>query len=812
MRLASEWRQGLHLFRVRPFFAAVIVITLGLGIAAATTVLSIAGAVLARPLPFTDPASLVMMWESQKDSAANFYLTSWPNFLDWKERTHSFSGMAISKLWEPLLTTAGEPTRLKGAAVSGDFFAVLGVRPMLGRPLLPQDEGAAAPVVVLSHRIWQTRFGGDREILGKTLRLDDKLYTVVGILPPNVVLSEPIVFQTIDALRAQTASEQNSKRGNRYFRVVARLRRGVGLDRAAMEMRGVGRQLAVEYPDANTGRSVEVRPVSELMFGDVRPALLILLGAVALVLLVMCTNLTNMLLVRATTRRKELALQASLGASPARLARQMLLEGLPLLILGVALAVVLTFWLWSTFAGLIPPEVAQLLSVRLDTPVILIGLLLSLLTFLIIETAPIAEVLRTDIASTLKEGGGSLGESPATKRLRNTLVIGQVAFSFMLLVGAGLMLKSLLRLSAVELGFRPEHVLTASVELPASYESTPAVQAFYRQVLQRVGSLRGVGAVALINNLPFKGGNMTTTIKPAQAGNTPEADRKADLRGISLGYLSAMGITMIKGRTFLAGEDREDSAVLILNAAAAEQLWPHEEAIGKRVILGWGEPIPREVVGVAADVRHESLEAPPRPEIYLPYIQVPYWSVTLVVRTLGDPVWRARDVKTAIRGVDRNIVIGSMAPMSALVSSTIARPRLYGVVLLSFAVVSLFLAVLGVYGVIAFAVSQRLGEFAIRMALGAQKWSIVRMVMTRGLALTIAGAALGFLGALTLSKLLASVLFEVGARDPWVFCAVLLFVISSAVLGSYVAARRAAEVNVAEGLRRGTEAAGAQSR
>jgi putative ABC transport system permease protein len=779
----------------RPGLALLIVVSLGLGIGAMSTVGGIVHAVLLRALPFAAPERLAMVGEADASRPEMWTSSSYPDYLDWASQAHGFERMAISRPWGPVLRQPGASVRMSGAEVSADFFRVLGVKPALGRLLGPADfRPGAEPAVVLSHALWRQRFGGDAGLLGRTIPLDGAACTVVGILPEAIALDEPVVIGKVDLLKPLIVPPGSpfAGRGFRTMRVLARLRRGVGETQAATELRQIGRRLAAAHPETNRDVRVRVEPLREVALAGSRPILLALLGAAALLLLIATANAANVRLVELGARRQELAVRIALGAGRATLFRQLLAGSLPLVGGAFLLGLTLTLWAWDTFVALLPASLVRLTGLTLDGRVLIVTALVSLLALALIDLLPFLEITRLPLSAMLAESSLRTGESGSGRRSRHALVAAEIALSLALLIGAGLLVRSLVRLSRVDLGFRPERVLALDLDLGSpAYAEPERARSFLATLVRELEGRPGIRSAGVITSLPFKeGGNMSTGVRlrPETSLSWP-----IDLNGVSSGVFSTLGIPLLRGRDFTALETMGDQhPVVILNATAARRLWPGEEPLGKRVILDWMNPVPRQVVGVVGDLREVGPDTPPHPEAFLPYPQIFFGSAHLVVHTVGDPRGMAREVRRQVRALESGLPLGDAVTMEQLAADRLANPATDARILAAFAVTGLILAVIGVYGVTSFAVSQKRQELGVRIALGAEHRDVVRTVLAQGAPWVVLGLLLGLGGGVLLSRLLASTLFEISALDPWTFAVTPLLLLAVALWASYVPARRAA--------------------
>jgi predicted permease len=800
MSLLHDLLQALRGHARKPGFAALMVLTLALGISAAATFASLAYALLVRPLPYRDAGRLAMVWEEQK--AEGVEVTSYPTFEDWRARAHTFETLAAARAWRPTLRTPDGPVRLQGAEVSLDFFPTLGVVPALGRLLQPEDfRPDAAPVVVLGHRLWRQRFGADPSVVGRAVALLGTPRTIVGVLRADTPLSEPIVSQDAELAIPLRTSPNLLLRGQRLFRVTGRLRPGVSVEQASTEMRRLSLALGREHPETNGDWTASAGSLRELAIGTSRSVVLILLGAALLVLLVACTNIANLLLVRASGRRRELAVRFALGAARGRVLRLLMLEGLPLALAGWILGLVLTSWGWTTATAVLPATTARLTGVTFGGPLLAASALIAGMSAVLVHLAPMLLSTRLPLVEMLTEDTVGTGATRALRRSQGVIVGAEVALTIVLMIGAGLLLHSLLRLSHVDLGFRPEHVLTVELNLPPSkYQEPQQAQALFGS-LERALAARGwVRSMGLVSNLPLKRGYMRTQVAVVPGR---WLDWMIDFRGVSPRYFATMGIVLRRGRDFTAADGAQGRQVAIVNTAAAERLWPGQDPVGKVLRLNWSEGSRPEVVGLVGNVHHEGIDRPPLPEVYLPYQEVPFWSMNLVLRSALDLRSAGVEMRRLLRGLDPDLLVVSVAPLRDIVADSAAKPRTYGWILGAFAVLGLVLTAIGVFSVTAFVVSTRRREVGVRIALGAQRPDLLRMLLWEGLRPVGLGLLLGLVGAYLLSRLMAGLLFEVQPWDPWVFAVIPLVVVLVSLWALYVPLDRATRVDPVRAIREG---------
>ncbi|MCI0490618.1 MAG: ABC transporter permease [Blastocatellia bacterium] len=798
--LWKDLRFSIRMLLKKPGFASVAALTLAMGIGANTAIFSVVNGVLLRPLPYKDPDRLAMLWETTGRSRE--VNVSHLNFIDWREQSRSFEYMAAyTGRWGGPATVIGgtEPERAYVSGVYRDFFSALGVTAAVGRTFLAEEHRPGAnPVVVVSYGFWQRRLGGDRNLADKKLTVYGTSFDVVGVLPQGFSFPDGT-----DLWAPSELFEDTSARSAHNYEVIARLKPGVTFAEAQAEMATIGRQLEQQYPDTNEGTSVAVVSLHEQLVGDARPALLVLLAAVGFVLLIACANVANLLLARALGRQKEMAIRLALGAGRSRIIRQLLTESLMLSLVGGALGLLLAFWLVGILIALGPGDIPRIDEIGIDGRALAYTLGLCLLTSLLFGLVPALRASRPDLHDSLKAGGRSSGAGAGRQGLRHLLVVAEITLTVVLLIGAGLLTKSFWNLLQVDAGFDPEQVLIMRMSLPSSeYREGHQTAGFYREALFLISSLPGVEAAGAINNLPLAGVNLNGQV---EIEGKPDERGSAGYRIVSPGYFSAMSIPLIKGR-MLAEQDNENAPpVALINRSMADRSWAGEDPIGKRFRTG-GMDSKRDIwvsiIGVVGDVKHRGVDAEARPEYYLPYLQRPGRAreMTVAVRTSGDPSAMVSAVRGQVQAVDKNLPV-SFEEMQQVFSGSIADRRYNMLLLGAFAGAALLLSMMGIYGVMSYAVSERTQEIGIRQALGAGRIDILRLIMGRGIVLAVAGVIAGLGAALAVTRLMAGLLFGVSATDPMIFVAVSALLILVALLACYVPARRATRVDPMVALR-----------
>ncbi len=795
--LLRDLRYGIRMLVKSPGFTAVAVIALALGIGANSAIFSTVNAMLLRPLPYKDPDRLVEVWEHRPLQNRDRTVVSPAEFIHWREQAQSFEQITAVNFVLHNLTGDGEPEQIQSVQVSASFFPMLGVKPIAGRTFLEEeDQPDHNRVAVIGYGLWQRRFGGDPDIVNRQITLDGNKFTVVGIMPsgfqfPQLVeMWEPVAF---------TAAARDN-RGNHFIEVFARIKPGVSIEQAQAEMTGIAKLLEQAHPDSGTGHQVRLVGLHEQIVGDSRTALLVLFAAVIFVLLIACANVANLLLARSSSRQKEMAIRTALGASRWRIARQLLVESLLLASIGGALGLLLAWWGVDLLVALSPEGTPRLDEIKLDASVFGFTLIISLVTGVLFGLTPALQSSRPDLNEALKEGSRGSTEGARRNRLRSVLVITEVALTLVLMVGAGLMLKSFYRLSQVNPGYDPTNLLTMEITLPSAKYAKPIQSvAFYEELLHRVESLPEVQAAAAVHVLPLSGSNSSSTVTiegqpPAPPGERPNANRRI----ITPGYFRAMGMSVLGGRAFTANDTEQATRVAIVNETMARRFWPGQDALGKRFKFGAPDKNNNpwmEIVAVVADIKHTRLDEEVRPETYLPNTQSPIRGMTLVARTTNAPLDMVSVLRGQVLTVDQDQPVGSVASMEQLVSRSLAPLRFSMMLLGVFAALALTLAAVGIYGVISYSVAQRTHEIGIRMALGAQTSDVLKQVVGKGMTLVLIGVALGVGAAVGLTQLISTLLYSVSPTDATTFVVISIALAGVALAACFVPARRATRVD-----------------
>ena len=821
MFLETLWQDvcyGARMLSRKRGFSAIAVLTLALGIGANTAIFSVVNAVLLEPLPFDEPDALVALGQNNSQDRARLSQFSFRNFADVRDRSQSFERLAAYYNTSFTLTGEREAVRLRGTVVTADLFSLLRVSPALGRSFLPGEDaaggGRAGRPAILSWECWRQLFGGEPNIVGRAVDLNDARFTIVGVMPSGFTFpiqpqaTEVWVTAALDNERPVNPGAIMVARGYLGWRVIARLKPGVTREQAQSEADAIAAGLAREFPDINKDMGIGVRPLLESLVGSLRPTLLLLLGAVAFVLLIACVNVANLLLERAIGRQREIRVRLAIGAGRWRITRQLLTESVLLAGLGGVAGALLAVWGTDLIVALSPEGISRIAETRVDARVLAFTAFISLATGVAFGLAPALIVSGTNLAESLSDGARGASASRQTNRTRGLLVIVEVALALVLLVGAGLLIQSFVRLQRVALGFDPRHVLTFNVAMPADGRTGPQqIAGFYQQLTERLRALPGVINASVVFQLPLSGSGATTGLTIEGHPTHPSDRPNGIIHIVDPEYFRTMGIPILKGRAFTGRDDLNSASVLIINSTLARQHFPNEDPIGKRIAPGFSTvpmndaPQMREIVGVVADVKHQNLHGAPQPEFYFAQAQMPMSAMTVVIRAAGD----TRALQNAVRGVvqslDRNAPVYGVRTIEELVGRSVAAPRFNTLLLGLFAGVALILTAVGLYGVLSYSVAQNTRQIGIRVALGAQAGDVFKLIVAHGTSLTLAGIAIGLGAAYGLTSLMSSLLYGVGATDPWTFVGVAALLMFVAFVACYVPARRATRIDPVVALR-----------
>jgi len=808
--LIQDLRYGARTLMKSPGFTFVAVLTLTLGIGANTAIFSVVNGVLLRPLPYYEPERLVMVWAEQPIQQAQLGVTDYPvtnaDFVDWRNQNQAFEHMAAMFGHRGNLMGGGEPESVAALYASASLFPLLNARFAVGRAVLPEEDRAGADrVVVLSHGLWLQRYGADPKIIGQKITLDNKAYTVIGVTAPDFQFPHrgelPAKFKIATKVDlylplAFTPAEMNDRLDD-HLAVIARLKPGVSVEQASADISSIARRLAEQYPQTNTGRGARLTPLHQQAVGKARTALLVLLGAVGFVLLIACANVANLLLARAAGRQKEMAIRAALGASRWRVVRQLLSESLLLAISGGAAGLLLAWRLVALLLSIAPDNLPRAQDIRLDTRVAGFTLVVSLLTGIVFGLLPALQASKINFGEALKEGGrGAAGL--LRRRLRGFLVVGEVALALALLIGAGLLIRSFARLTEVDPGFDPRRILMMNVwPQPPKYTNAQA-NAFHQRTLERVRALPGVEAAAMVHPAPLSGESRSASFGGEGRPSPTEEPFNAGLRIISPDFFKTFRVPLVNGRPFAESDDAKAPPVVAVSESLARIYFANENPVGKRIIISGGA---RAIVGVVGDIKYSALDEEAKAEIYFPMAQSTRRTMSLAVRASGDPVRIVAAVRGQVRAEDKEMPIFNLQAMERLMDKSVA-PRRFNMLLLGvFALAGLALAAVGLYGVISYTVTQRTREIGVRMALGARRADVLRLLVGEGMKLALIGALLGLGGALVLTRLLKTLLFGVSATDPLTFIVIAALLIVVALLACWIPARRAASMDPLVSLR-----------
>lgn len=779
----------------------IALLTLALGIAANTVVFSAVNSILLQPLPYKDPDNLVMLSEQNLTRGITMPRVAAANFVDWRDQNQIFDDMAVVRFKTFMFTGNGEPEWLSGGGISASLLPLLGVNPIYGRVFLAEEEEPSrSRVAIISYALWKRRFGSDPGLIGQSLMLDTQAHTIVGIMPEGFAF--PNKSELWVPLSNNTASP--SARRARFLLAIARLKQGVTIEQAQPQMDAIAQQLQQSYPGTNAGWGVKLTLLREETIGNIGRVLFLLLGSVGFVLLIACANVSNLLLARAATREGEFAIRVALGATKGSLIRHLMIESLLLAITGSVMGLLLSLWGISLFGALSPSDLPRRGEVKLDLWVLIFTLGMSLLTGVASGIAPALSAAKYEFSGLLTSAGRRLSKSIYSHRVLRVLIITEVALALVLLSGAGLTIKSVIRLQNVAPGFAPANVLTIRLSLPDSkYPDARQQTAFFEQIIERVSALPGVQECGAVTELPIGGSNGTFQVSRAEESRSASEDQpQAFYNAVSPDYFRAMGIPLIGGRPFAASDrDGFGPKVIIIDEAMAHRFWPNQDAIGRRLTIS-GKPESYEVVGVAGVVKYHNLESDDViPAMYVPYLQNQQSSMTLAIRSANDPKHLVETVRSEVKAIDKDQPFSKVSTMEQLLSDSLVKNRFYTALLSGFAFIALVLAAAGIFGILSFSVTQRTHEIGTRMALGARQIDILRLIVKQNLSLVSAGILLGLAGAFVLNRFLSSLLYQVTPNDAVTFISVTIVLIITTLLACYIPAHRATKIDPAIALR-----------
>jgi predicted permease len=806
-QFVQDLRYAIRTLLKKPSFCAIAVLTLALGIGANTAIFSVINAVVLKPLPYAQPESIVQIWEYDRRQGPEEGSVSPHNFADWRNQTTQFEQMAAYRYTNFTLTDGNQPESLRGSAASSSLLSVLGAKPALGRDFLPEEDTPGKNrVVILSDGFWHRRFAGNPEILDQTVQLNGESYTIIGVMPKGFEFPSEIDLWSplgLDLARIE--------RGNRFLFAVGRLKTGTTLSMAQTEMETVADNLAAQNPNFNTNSGIHLVSLHEqIVKKSVKTSLFVLLGAVGLVLLIACANVTNLLLVRATARRKEIAIRLSIGASRWHLVRQFLTEGILLSVIGGGLGLLIAWWGVDLILAVVPNTLPRVKEISVDSSVLTFTLLASLVAGTLSALVPAFYGTKLDLNHTLKESGQSVASSSLRQGVLGFLVSTEIAVALVVLIGAGLLLTSFLRLQQINPGFNPSNLLTVQLSLPnAKYRDAKERARFYQQSLERINSISTLESAAAVSDLPFSGSRSMSSFDIEGRPTQPSDDTiVADHRVVSPNYFKTLDIPLVEGRDLDNRDDQKSTGVVIVNQSWARTFFPNDNAMGKRIRIGddsevalYGNPIWREVVGIVGDIKHGDLTVQAKPEMYVPYLQQPIARMMFVARGKGDSTSLTAAIRNEIQRLDSNLPIYNIRLMDERLARSILPQRFNAILIGIFAVVALILAMMGIYGVMAYTVEQNTRDIGIRIALGAQNRDVMGMVIKQGLKLALVGIGVGLIAAYLLSRTITDLLYGISPTDAITFISVALLLIGVALVACSVPARRAMKVDPMIALR-----------
>src|SRR5256714_535201 len=798
--MLTDFRYAFRQLIKAPGFTLAAILPVALGIVACPAIFSVVNVVLLQPLDYSQPDRIVNIRETNLPQFPEFSVSP-PNYIDWEKQTKSYDYLAAYTGARINLTGDGEPQQLLGVKATGHYFDVFGIKPVVGRCLLPEEDAQGKNhVLVLSYAFWQRVFGGARDVAGRAVQLNGEPYTVVGVAPFGFGLTSKVDAWLPMAFKPDETA--NDARGGHYINVVGRLKPGVTAAQARAELEVIASQLAKQYPDSNKGWGIFMMPIRDYTVRDVKPVLYTLLGAVGCVLLIACANLANLLLARATARSREISIRAALGAGRGRLIRQLLTESVVLAVCGGIAGVLLARWGLDALLALAPTSLPRITEIHLDFGVLLFSLALSVVTGLLFGIAPALLAARADVNEALKQGTRGSTEGGARGRLRSALVVIEVTFALVLLGGAGLLARSFMQLANVDPGFIPENATLMRLSLPQKkYGENDQQTAFANALLERMKNLPGVQAVGITHSMPLVGDYVLGFNIEGRPHIDPADLPSTNYYSVTPDYFRAMGIRLIRGRVFTPQDEAKAPRVAIINETMAHQFFPNEDPIGKRINITNGPDTWREIVGIVADINQYGLDKATSAQSYEPFAQVPFSSLNVVIRTKGSPAALLGALRPAVYAVDKDQPVGIIRPLEEIMADSIARQRFAMTLLTVFSGVALVIAAVGIYGVMAYNVVQRTGEFGIRMALGAQQRDVLRLVLTQGGKLIGLGLVIGLLATLVASYAMRSILFNTSAYDPLTLMSITLLLAAVALVACFFPANRATKVNPIEALR-----------
>jgi len=803
IELVRDLRYAFRILLKHPSAAAIVVITLALGIGATTAIFSIVNAIVFRPLPYAAPNQLVGIWTKDLQQPASQYPAALPTIRDWQQQAQTMSGIAAYAFNRFHVTGAEGTDETRGVFTTTNFFDVLGVQPALGRSLQPADE--RDHVLLLSDELWQRRYHGDRNIIGRTINLNAESFTIIGVMPPSFRFPTPDIelWSSLALLHSiskpGSGSDWINSRSQHAYRVVGRLRDGVSMEQGQAEMSTIAERLAQTYPDSEAGLGVVIVPLREQVIGEYRRPLIVLLAAVGFILLIACANVANLMMTRMAARDREIAIRRALGAGHWRMVRQMLTESVLLGTIGGLAGLLLATWGVRVLLAFVPKEIPRLEGVGIDRGALLFAGAISLGTGMLVGLAPAWRARKPDLTQPLREGGRGVAGLASVKRIRGLLAVTEVALALMLLIGSGLFLRSFQRLTDVDPGFKSDHLLTMAVALQFARYSEPAKQvAFFDQALQRIRSTPGVVAAGACTSLPPNAIQQSSGFaiegQPAGSGQPPSALYMP----ATPGYLEALGLPLLRGRTIAATDDAAAPGTAVINQTLARNFFPDDDPLKHRIAING---VTRNVVGVVGDAKYEGLGTPAGPQVYIPYTQSAFPAMRIVVRTSVEPTSLIGPIRSQIQSIDSEEGPTRIATMTQLLADSVAQPRFNTFLIGLFAVLAFILSAIGVYGVISYDVAQRTNEIGVRMALGARTLDVLRMILIHGLALTLGGLILGIAGALMLTRFLSTLLFDVKPTDLPTYIVASLLLVAVALAACLIPARRATKVDPLIALR-----------